>query len=187
MESDFISFGRILRPQGNKGEVRIKMETESAEDFLAFLGKRLHLAGPVDMRPRPVTVEDTWPHKGFMIVKFRGIDDMGAAESLRGAELQIPREDRPPSSEGEYYHDQLISLEVRDASGGRFIGNVSDVMTLADNILLEIEKGGGKTFLVPFVNACIRSIDLDKRVIRVSLPEGLENLNEVGQGAGDGE
>lgn len=177
MKTDFISFGRILRPQGNKGEVRIQMETSSAEDFLAFLGKRLHLVGPDDMRPRPITVEDTWFHKGFVIVKFVGIDDMSAAESLRGAELQIPREDRPALSEGEYYYDQLIGLEVRDASGGRFIGNVSDVVTIADNLLLEIEKGGGKTFLVPFVSAYIPSVDPEKGVIRVSLPDGLEDLS----------
>lgn len=174
MNENYVEIGRILRPQANKGEVRIRSEADSPHAFLSFLKKRVFLAPGTDREPRLVQVEKSRIQKGFVIVKFEGTDDIDAAEKLRGASVLIPLEDRDPLPEGEYYLDQLIGLEV--VEGERLLGKVRDVLNLSGNHLLEIEKSEGKTFLAPFVKEMIKRVDLEHGCILVSLPPGLEEI-----------
>lgn len=176
MESGYITIGRILRPHSNKGEVRVWSEADSPEAFFTFLEKPLYLAQKDVETPKAIEVEGARAHKSFILVKIRGIADIDAAEGLRDCRIVIREEDRDPLGEGEFYWDQLIGLEVRDRDNERLIGQVKDVMALGGNLLLQIEKEGGKTFLVPFARALIGPVDLKKGIIRVHLPEGIEDL-----------
>ncbi len=176
MAIGYVEIGRVLRPQGNKGEVRILSEANSPQAFLSLLAKGVFLSRPLRPEPQSIEVENSWLHKGFVIVKFKGIDDIGAAGAIRGASLLIAEDDRNTLPEGEFYLDQLIGLTVRDDSNGRRIGTVKDVIKLAGNDLLEVSTDAGRDFLVPFVGAVIRTIDLEKGIMTVSLPEGLEDL-----------
>jgi 16S rRNA processing protein RimM len=176
VEDDFISFGRIVRTQGNKGEVRVAFDTDTPEDFYKFLEQGAYLALPDNSEPKPIEVEDVWLHKGFVIVKIKGVDDMNAAERLRGAQFQIARNLRPPLAEGEYYLDQLIGLKALDAETGGELGSIFDMKTIAGNLLMEIQKPDGSVYMAPFVSAFIRGVDLKKRQIHLLLPEGLDQL-----------
>jgi 16S rRNA processing protein RimM len=122
---------------------------------------------------RPVEVDSAWEHKGRVILKFRGIDDMSSAEELRGMELRIPLEDRPPAPEEEFYHSDLIGCEVVDQSG-RSLGHVKGWREYGAAGLLEVK--GEKEFLVPFAKAICLVIDVARKRIVVDLPEGLEDL-----------
>lgn len=176
VEDDFISFGRIIKPQGNKGEVRVGFDTDTPEDFYDFLERSALLALPDNPEPKPVEIEDAWLHKGFVIIKIKGVDDMNAAERLRGAQFLIPRESRPQPAEGEYYLDQLIGLEARDAETKAPLGSISDMKNIAGNLLMEIQKPDGSVYMAPFVPAFIRGVDLKNRQILLTLPEGLDQL-----------
>ncbi len=70
-------------------------------------------------------VERTWMHGDHMIFKFKGVDTISDAESLAGAEVSIPIEQRATAPEGEYYQSDLIGCEVFDATG-RSLGTVSN-------------------------------------------------------------
>ena len=176
MESPYIIIGHIVRPQGNKGELRVRSEADSPQAFLSFLKNKIFLLGEEEVEPYEIEVENAWLHKGFVILKIRGTDDMAGAESLRDHAVAILRKDRPSLKENEFYWDQLIGLEVRNKEDDQVIGNVRDVMDIAESIMLEVEKKDGKTFLLPFVGAFIHAVDTKKGMLWTSIPKGLDEL-----------
>jgi 16S rRNA processing protein RimM len=123
---------------------------------------------------REAVIESGWVHDGHQVLKFEGIDDRTHSDGLRGLEIRIPFEERPPAPEGEYYFSDLIGCRV-EALDGRLIGEVKAYHDFGASPLLEVVSGK-REILVPFVKGVYRSIDLEGRRIVVDLPEGLEDL-----------
>ena len=123
---------------------------------------------------REVQIERAWTHRDELVLKFVGVDSRDDAEFLVGWFLCIPEEDRPPLAEGEVYLSDLVGCEVRAAADDRRIGEVTGFKEIGPSVLLEVD---GDDLLVPYVPQICREVDLDGRVIRVELPEGLEDLN----------
>ena len=71
---------------------------------------------------RELKIEELWPHKGHLVLKFAGIDSISEAETLIGCELQVPREERAELGPGWNYVSDLVGCAVFD--GGREIGMV---------------------------------------------------------------
>jgi 16S rRNA processing protein RimM len=117
------------------------------------------------------TVESIWQHSGRWVLKFRGIDTISDAEQLAGAEIRIPKSQRAPLGEGEYYYADLMGCEVVDRSTGETLGRVSDWHEYGGPGVLEVGK-----LLIPFARSICVEIDIEKRRIVVELPEGLKDL-----------
>jgi 16S rRNA processing protein RimM len=187
-EDRYVTVARLLRPRGNRGE--LIAEDLSGEDFGAqpALGPaanddaaRFFNSGPFFLRDsskqrREVAVERAWLHQGRLVLKLKGVDSISDAEALRNVDLQIPRERLGPASDGEYYFEDLIGCDVRDAADGRLIGSVEDVLEPGGALLLQVDAEG-REVLIPFVQDICVEIAPEKKAIRVRLPAGLENLN----------
>jgi len=89
---------------------------------------------------REVTVEDLWPHKNFLVLKFQGVETINDAEPLIGAELQLPRKERAVLEPGWTYLSDLIGLPVFD--GQREIGQIEDVQFGAGEAPLLVVRAG---------------------------------------------
>ena len=124
----------------------------------------------------PMVVERTWVHRGHVIFKFAGIDTISDAERLAGAEVSIPIDERPEPGEGEYYRSDLVGCEVFDERG-RLLGTVADWQETGGPLLVEVRTARGKELLIPFAKSIFTRIDLERKRIEVSLPEGLADLN----------
>jgi 16S rRNA processing protein RimM len=123
---------------------------------------------------RSVEIERAWTHQDQLVLKFVGIDSRTDAESLHGLYLCILEEDRPALEEGQVYLSDLVGCEVRAVADDRRIGDVTGFQEIGPSVLLEVD---GPDFLVPYVPQICREVDVVGRVIRVELPEGLEDLN----------
>lgn len=132
------------------------------------------LALSEDGTRREVTVEELWPHKGRLILKFAGVDSISEAEALVGCELQVPREERAPLEPGWTYISELVGCAVYD--GGREIGSVSDVRFGAGEAPLLVLQGD-KEYEVPFAQAYLVKVDPAAKRIEMQLPEGLLDVN----------
>ena len=95
-----------------------------------------------DGQRREVTVEDLWPHKSFLVLKFQGIETISDAEPLVGAELQLPRSERAQLEPGWTYLNDLIGCTVFDCQ--REIGKVEDVEFGAGEAPLLVVSSGAK-------------------------------------------
>jgi 16S rRNA processing protein RimM len=134
-----------------------------------------------DGQRREVTVEDLWPHKSFLILKFQGIETISDAEPLVGAELQLPRSERAELEPGWTYLSDLIGCTVFD--GQREIGEIENVQFGAGEAPLLVvrgkeQKSGAKLpYEIPFAEAYLEKLDVEHRQVRMKLPEGLLEVN----------
>jgi 16S rRNA processing protein RimM len=144
-----IALAAVAGAHGVKGEVRLKLFSDSVESLSAH--KELYLGGA---KRRLLSVRD-----GKMAVaRFEGVGDRSAAEALRGSLVEIERDQLPPLEEGEYYHADLIGLPAVDRDGNA-VGKVAAVENYGAGDLLEIDLEGGKTSLIPFKDGVADLID----------------------------
>ncbi|MEP7130283.1 MAG: ribosome maturation factor RimM [Sphingomicrobium sp.] len=136
-----IALAAVAGAQGIKGELRLKLFSDSAESL--SLHGELFLGGA---ERRLLSIRATG--KGA-VARFEGVGDRSAAEALRGALIEIDRSALPPLEEGEYYYADLIGLPCADGAGN-VVGTVAAVENFGAGDLLEIELEGGKRSLIAF-------------------------------------
>lgn len=166
---EWITVGVVAAAHGVRGEVRIFPTTDFPKRLLG-LGEA-HLLGSSGRRP--VRVEGARPHaRGLFVMKLSGVDDRDAAEALRGAELQVRREEAMPLPEGRYYVFELIGCRVEEVDGTE-IGRLVDVITTAANDVYVVQSSERGEILIPAVRQVVRSVLPDEGRIVVDLPPGL--------------
>lgn len=173
---EFITIARVLKPQGRRGEVAAELQTDFPERFA--IRKRLFLLSKNDRR-REAELESHWLHKGQVVLKFRGVDSISAAEELVGSEVQLPREERAELEAGAEYVSDLIGAEVLEVSSEtRPLGKIEDVFFGAgDAPLLQI-RGEREELLVPFAEAYVKCFDRTGKRLEMALPAGMLELGE---------
>jgi 16S rRNA processing protein RimM len=124
---------------------------------------------------RELKIEELWPHKDYLVLKFEGIDSISEAEALLGSELQVPANERAQLEPGWAYISDLVGCAVFD--GDREIGSIADVQFGAGEAPLLIVKEGSKRHEIPYAEAYLKSTDLEQKKIYMTLPEGMLELN----------
>jgi 16S rRNA processing protein RimM len=124
---------------------------------------------------RELEVEEFWPHKSYLVLKFAGIDSISDAEMLAGCELQVPEAERAKLEPGWAYVSDLVGCAVFD--GDREVGQVYDVQFGAGEAPLLVVKAGSKEYEIPYAEAYLTNSDLEHKKIRMKLPEGMLELN----------
>ena len=140
MADDQVALAAIAGAHGISGEVRLKLFAENADSLKRHqqvrVGERLLTLTSLKEGRNP-------------IARFAGISDRNAAEALRGQLVTVPRSALPPLEEGEYYHADLVGLPCHSAEGEK-LGKVIAVENFGAGDLVEIERGDGRSVLVPF-------------------------------------
>lgn len=150
--------GIIVKPQGIRGEVKVKPFTDSAEDFYAF--KRVF----VDGEERKVLSVRT-SGDGMVFLGLSGVPDRNAAELLRQKEILLDREDAPEPEEGRYYIVDLLGSQIV-TEGGELLGILTDIRQAATDIYT-LEQNG-KEIMFPAVTGVVTDVDLANKKITVS-------------------
>jgi 16S rRNA processing protein RimM len=163
---------RVRKTQGRHGEVAVELHSDVPDRFRPGL-KLLALAE--DDSRRELQIEELWPHKGHLVLKFAGIDSISDAEALLGCELQIPRSQRAQLESGWNYISDLIGCVVFDA--GQEIGKIDDVQFGTGEAPLLIVVDGSKRYEIPYAEAYLKAADLEHKQIQMQLPEGMLDLN----------
>jgi len=163
---------RVWKTQGRHGEVAVELHSDVPDRFR--VGLKLFALAQDDSR-RELQVEELWPHKGGLVLKFAGIDSISDAEALIGCELQVPRRERAQLQPGWSYVSDLIGCVVFDA--GREIGKIEDVEFGTGEAPLLIVAMGSKRHEIPYAEAYLKSVDLEHKQIQMQLPEGMLELN----------
>ena len=169
---EFVTLARVRKTQGRRGEVAVELHTDVPDRFR--VGLRVFALGKDESR-RELRIEEFWPHKDFLVLKFAGIDSISDAEELIGCELQVPRSERAQLESGWNYVSDLVGCVVFDAS--REIGKIEDVQFGTGEAPLLIVKTGGGRHEIPYAEAYLQSVDLEHKRIQMQLPEGMLELN----------
>lgn len=150
-----VTLAAIIGAHGLAGEVRVKLFGEGVEQlrqFRAFNDSGLTLEKLKD------------DGKGGAIARFAEVKDRTAAEALRGTALSVPRDALPPLGEGEYYYADLIGLPAV-SSEGEVLGTCIAVENFGAGDVLEIERPGGKKFMVPMRAEAVPEWNAERLVI----------------------
>ena len=158
---EYVEAGRITNTHGVAGEVKIEVWLDSPQFLKSF--KRCFIDR------REVKLLSARVHKGFLIVKLEGVEDVNAAMALKGRTVFIDRADaRLPK--GAFFLQDIIGAAVVDESGNE-IGKLADVMeTPASNVYV---VKGETEHLIPAVPEFVMSTDVENGIITVHLIEGM--------------
>lgn len=165
--ADLVAIGRVVKPQGRKGEVLTLPLSDRKDRFTTL--KRAFVPGPGG-EAREVTVRSCWPHKGRYVLKLDGVDSIDDAEGLRGQELRIGEEELAALPQGSYYYHELQGLSVFDPEG-RTLGIVRDILETGAGAPVLVIAGTGE-HLVPLAEDFVTNVDLPGRRMTVVLREG---------------
>lgn len=166
----YVSVGRILKPHGVRGEVKVEPLTDDPERFkqldrvfcLKPNGERvpLHVEGARSAGPETI------------LVKFREYAAPEPANLLRNCLIQIPRSESPALPEGKVYYSDVIGMTARNEETSAPIGTITAILT-AGNDLFEIKTPTGEELLVPWVDAFVTRIDTTAREVWIRPVPGL--------------
>jgi len=163
----------VLRTQGRRGEVAAELHTGVRERFHA--GLRVLALDKLDCR-RELVIEDSWPHKGLVVLKFRGVENISQAQTLVGCEIQVPRAERLPLPRGEFYVSDLAGCAVFNR--GAEVGRIAEVRFGCGDAPLLTVKAGASEYLLPLAEAYLVNVDLKGRRLDMDLPEGMLELGQ---------
>ena len=170
--ADFVTLARVVKTQGRRGEVAIEVHSDIPDRLHA--GVRVFALGEGNGRDE-LKIEDAWPHKDFLILKFIGIDSISDAEPLVGSELQVPLRERAELEPGATYVSDLVGCSLLDRD--HRIGIVRDVRFGAGEAPLLVVGSGKDELEIPYAQEFLVRLDVKNKCIEMSLPEGLLDVN----------
>lgn len=162
-----ICVGALGGAFGVKGEVRLKSFTATPEDIAEYSP----LTSEDGARSFEITL--TGQLKNGFTARLTGVTSKEAADALRGTRLYAERDQLPHLPDDEYYHADLIGLEVYD-TGGTLLGKVKTVLNHGASDILEVQAPGtSATVLLPFTLQAVPTVDLAAGRIIADPPDGL--------------
>jgi 16S rRNA processing protein RimM len=169
---DLVEIGKIGRPFGVRGEMRIIPFTESFDAF--------ERSGELFINGERREVQSFRIHKGFAIIGLEGISDPETARDYTGFPVSVPRSQLPPTEEDEYYWCDLIGLEVSTMDGMN-LGVIDGLIRTSANDVIQVQGPHGEV-LLPMVEHVVLEVDLEKGRMVVDPLEGLIPDRQDGAG-----
>ena len=170
--NDFITLARVVKTQGRRGEVAAEIHS----DIPGRLHAGMRIMGLAeDGSRRELHIDDVWPHKSWLVLKFVGVDSISDAELLIGCELQLPAGERAKLEAGAAYVSDLVGCALFDR--GHEVGVVSDVRFGAGEAPLLVVRSGKNEHEIPYAQVFLERVDLEQKRIEMNLPEGLLEVN----------
>lgn len=168
---DYLKVGEITTTHGVRGEVKVYPTTDDPSRY-----RRLKEVLLDTGRERlPLEIEHVKFFKQFVIVKFKGLDNVDDVTRYRGKGLYVARKDAVRLKKDEYFIADLIGLSVEDEEG-KVLGTLKDVIETGANDVYEVERDGQKALYIPAIKECILDVDVEAGVMKVHLLEGLLDL-----------
>jgi 16S rRNA processing protein RimM len=162
----YLLVGKLRRPHGVKGEMVMDVYTDFPERLRkgvqVYAGDNYH----------PLRLRSQRPNGRTLLVAFEGYDTPESAGALRNQNLYVPSADRPPLPDGEYYHHQIIGLQVI-TEDSRILGKVVEILSSPANDVYVIQPQAGPEILLPALKSVILNVDLAQGKMLVHLLPGI--------------
>lgn len=165
-----VLIGKIVGVHGVKGTNRIQSYAESLDIFNP--GTSLLVSSP-DGSENLYEINWIKPHSRGALLKLNDITDRDQAKSLVGSEIYIDQAKLPDLEPGVYYWSDLIGLNVY-TSNDRYIGRLDSIIETGANDVYVV-KSDDREILIPALESVVKLIDIEAKIMRVELPDGLED------------
>ncbi len=169
-EDGLIPIGKIVGTHGIKGHLKVIGYGDSMDLFAP--GKELAVSRGAEVLAT-FRIAFACPHRGVIRLGLEGIGSIEAAEEWIGCQLCINNVSLPQLEAGSYYWHQIVGLEAFTLDDRR-LGRVEAIFPTGGNDVYVV-RDGKREVLVPAIDSVVVHIDLEKKILRVDLPEGLED------------
>lgn len=165
---DLLQVGAITQPHGLRGEVKVFPTTDDVNRF-----KKLKEV-VLDTGKEKITleIEIVKFFKKYVILKFKGFDDISDIERYKGKSLYVTRENAVKLGKDEYFIADLIDMQVYDEND-TYVGILKNVIETGANDVYEIKLEDGRDLLLPAIRQCILDVDMEERRMKVHILDGL--------------
>lgn len=168
---DLLQVGIITSTHGVRGEVKVYPTTDDPRRF-----RRLkEVVLDTGREKLNLEIEGVKFFKQFVILKFKGLDNINDIEKYRQKSLYVTRKNAVLLQRDEYFIADLIGLKVQDEDGTE-LGTVKDVIETGANDVYEVEMADGRSLLLPAIKQCILNVDVENGMMQVHVLEGLLDL-----------
>ncbi len=168
---DLLQVGIITSSHGVRGEVKVYPTTDDPRRF-----RRLkEVVLDTGREKLNLEIEGVKFFKQFVILKFKGLDNINDIEKYRQKSLYVTRKNAVRLQRDEYFIADLIGLKVQDEDGTE-LGTVKDVIETGANDVYEVEMADGRSLLLPAIKQCILNVDVENGMMQVHVLEGLLDL-----------
>lgn len=165
---DLLQVGVITQTHGIRGEVKVFPTTDDVKRFKKC--KELILdTGREQIR---LEVQSAKFFKQFVILKFKGYDNINEIEKYLKKGLYVTRENAIPLKKDEYFIVDLIGLAVVDEENQE-IGTLKEVLQTGANDVYVIHMDDGKEVLIPAIAQCVQKVDLQEKKMYIHKMKGL--------------
>ena len=168
MEKNLFPIGRVVKPHGIKGRMKVEY---FGEDLRRFASYREIFIEDEKGRPESYEILEASPHPPRLILRLKGIEKIEQAQPLIGKTILVEKEAFPGLEKGEYYWADLLGMKV-ETREGKQIGKVREIFATGAHDVYVVEGKRGEISL-PAIGEVILDIDLAKRVMKVARIEGL--------------
>ena len=168
---DLLQVGIITSTHGVRGEVKVYPTTDDPRRF-----RRLkEVVLDTGREKINLEIEGVKFFKQFVILKFKGLDNINDIEKYRQKSLYVTRKNAVRLQRDEYFIADLIGLKVQDEDGTE-LGTVKDVIETGAKDVYEVEMADGRSLLLPAIKQCILNVDVENGMMQVHVLEGLLDL-----------
>lgn len=165
---DLLQVGAITSTHGIRGEVKVFPTTDDANRFK----KLKEVILDTGKEKIILEIQGVKFFKQFVILKFKGIDNINDIEKYKGKGLFVTRENAVKLKKDEYFIADMIGCCVEDEDGN-YLGELKDVMITGANDVYVVENEDGKELLFPAIKECVLNVDIEQRKITVHIMPGL--------------
>ena len=175
MEKNLFPIGRVVKPHGVRGKVKVEYFGDDLDRFSSY--REIFIENETN-RLEPYEILEVLPQPPRLILQLKGVEKIEEVEPLIGKNIFIEKKALPELEGGEYYWADLLGMEVETQEGKR-IGKVKEIFPTAAHDVYVVEGKRGE-ILLPAIEGVIQSINLKKRVMKVARMEGLwEDEDEI--------
>ena len=161
---DLLQVGIITSTHGVRGEVKVYPTTDDPRRF-----RRLkEVVLDTGREKLNLEIEGVKFFKQFVILKFKGLDNINDIEKYRQKSLYVTRKNAVRLQRDEYFIADLIGLKVQDEDGTE-LGTVKDVIETGANDVYEVEMADGRSLLLPAIKQCILNVDVENGMMQVHI------------------
>ena len=163
-----ITIGKVLKPWGVRGEVKVEPLKDFPERFTRL--SRVYLTSPAGKQVLCTVKSVRYAGKTPLLV-LEGYDTPEKVKALPGWHVQVPEEEAVPLPEGSYYWFELIGMDVRSEAGEK-IGTITEVFQTGSNDVYVVKRGGTEVY-IPATHEVVKQVDKKSRTMVIHLMEGL--------------
>ncbi len=175
MERDLLLIGKVAKPHGVKGKIKVDYFGEDLNRFPLY--REVFIKNRVG-RLQPYEILEVIPQPPRLILRLKGIERIEEVEPLVGKEILVERGTLPDLNEGEYYWFDILGMVVETPEGKR-IGRIKEIFPTGANDVYVVE-GKRREIFLPATEEVIQNIDIRKGRMKVIRMEGLwEEEDEV--------